>query len=358
MALAFSNSAGSSAVETSSPLNVLITPREFAEAGNVSLMFADQGPIDVQAWCPPGPVETNNSSRVCSLRTTLIVDLPDRRANVIPWALHVHEHATSSAARSSLFFPDERSFVPSITPFSVSVDSGSVTSQRMPTFLDSEWAKGSAVTVAKTRNAYQVTATCRTRSRAPKQVRRATECANNLVQAQLGRIDKPVELRGAPLGDVHDVFLPPEAIQTFEVGEPQVDRSRLCRVIEEDRRLAAASPLAIRCQFSSMGFTYRRGTTIYVNSITVQAASSAARARVLRNSWSSTIGGSRVASQAGTDSVQFTRTSGSSVWVEIVKSKGSVVISAACEGLDASRKAVGSCAENALDAQIDLLSKI
>ena len=349
-ALVVPTSTQSYAVETSSPLNVLITPREFAEAGGSSLFSQGKGDIDVEVWCPPGPVEAGNDSRVCSLRTTSIWEVSDVRANVIPWALHVHEHPTVDAARGSLFFPNERPFEDSLTPFSVQVVSGS------PTFLlDSEWARGSVMTVAKTHGRYQVTATCRTRSRVPDWVESARRCANQLVQAQIERIDNPVEPRGAPMGDVYDAVLSPEELQPLDEGVIEVRRSRLCRVIEESSVATSTSPLAIRCTLDWMGVSYSGDSALYVRSLAIQAASSTARARAYRNSWSATMGGDRSTSPQGGGSVTFVREDRYSLNVEVVRSKGSVVASAVCEGFEVGRKAVTNCARKAVNQQLNSL---
>ena len=349
-ALVVPNSTQSSAVENSSPLNVLITPREFAEAGESSLFSNSRGDIDVEAWCPPGPVEAGNDSRVCSLRTTSIWEISDARANVIPWALHVHEHQTADAARASLFFPDERPFEDSLTPFSVQVVSGS------PAFFsDTEWARGSVMTVAKTHGRYQVTATCRTRSRVPDWVESARRCANQLVQAQIERIENPAEPRGAPMGDVYDAVLSPEELQPLDEGVIEVRRSRLCRVIEESSVVTSNSPVAIQCNLAWMGFSYSGGSALYVRSMAIHAASSTARARVYRNSWSATMGGDRSTSPQGGGSVTFVREDQYSLWVEVVRSRGAVVASAVCEGLEVGRKAVTNCARKAVDQQLDSL---
>jgi len=349
-ALVVPNSTQAYAVETSAPLNVLITPREFAEAGESSLFSQNEGDIDVEVWCPPGPMEAGNDSRVCSLRTTSIWEVSDVRANVIPWALHVHEHPTPDVAQRSLFFPDERPFERSLTPFSVQVVSGSPAS-----FLDSEWARGSVMTVAKTHGRYQITATCRTRSRVPDWVEGARRCANQLVQAQIERIDNPVEARGAPMGDVYDAVLSPDQLRALDQGVIEVRRSRLCRVIDESTVVTSNSPVAIQCNLAWMGFSYSGGSALYVRSMTIHAASSTARARAYRNSWSATMGGERSTSPQGGGSVTFVREDDYSLWVEVVRSKGAVVASAVCEGLEVSRKAVTNCARKAVDQQLDSL---
>lgn len=342
------------AADDLAPLNDILTPREFADAGNVSLLYADQGPIDVEYRCDSRESVGRGDSRVCSLRTRWISDYRDRRKNVIPWALHVHEYPSDDAAQTELLLPAERAFSHSSAPFPVMVDSETASSSgAIPTFAESSWANGIRVTTSQVSGQHRVTATCRTRARKPKQMRQARGCANRLVESQLERLNSPRDSRGAAVGDVYDTLVGPPTSEGAESEALRLKRTRSCRVIEMPGYPPATAPLEVRCELSnwegrSVGEATWTGTTIH-------AASSDARARSLRDRWPPGIVGEASRSKDESDVVTSVVRSGTSVQVEVAQALGPVLVAVGCRGEDASVKVTRQCAREAMAAQVDFI---